>query len=204
MMTELLGGYSLEPGSPRNQLGLRFTAKGSAFNNDIQVQTLTSGPLGHEADEIRVGCRLEFPEGTGKLTITAADPNVQPQLDYRYLTDPRDREKLRGAVRLCVELTESSAYQDYPLTRISPDDDDLASDDALDQWLRTNVLTQHHSSGTCKMGPDSDPLAVVDQRCRVREIEGLRVVDASVMPDVVRSNTNATTIMIAERVADWF
>ena len=65
------------------------------------------------------------------------------------------------------------------------------------------MLTQHHSSGTCKMGPNSDPLAVVDQRCRVHGIEGLRVVDASVMPDVVRSNTNATTIMIAERVSDW-
>ena len=106
-------------------------------------------------------------------------------------------------MRQCIELTESPAYKDYPLKRISPDEDDLASDDALDVWLRANVLTQHHSSGTCKMGPNSDPLAVVDQRCRVHGIEGLRVVDASVMPDVVRSNTNATTIMIAERVSDW-
>ena len=66
-----------------------------------------------------------------------------------------------------------------------------------------NVGTQHHSSGTCKMGPDDDPMAVVDQYCRVYGLEGLRVVDASVMPDVIRANTNATTIMIGERVADW-
>jgi len=66
-----------------------------------------------------------------------------------------------------------------------------------------NVGTQHHSSGTCKMGPDSDPMAVVDQYGRVRGLENLRVADASIMPDVVRANTNATTIMIGERIADW-
>ena len=66
-----------------------------------------------------------------------------------------------------------------------------------------NACTQHHSSGTCKMGPLNDPLAVVDQYCHVYGLEGLRVVDASVMPDVIRANTNATTIMIAERVSDW-
>ena len=80
-------GYSLEPESPRNQLGLRFSAEGSRFKNDIQVQTLTSGPLGHEADEIRVGCRLEFPEGAGTLAITSSDVNVQPKLDYQFLVE---------------------------------------------------------------------------------------------------------------------
>ena len=89
------------------------------------------------------------------------------------------------------------------MTRISPNDDDLATDDALDKWLLDNVLTQHHSSGTCKMGPASDNMAVVDQYGGVHGIEGLRVVDASIMPDVIRANTNVTTIMIAERVADW-
>ena len=66
-----------------------------------------------------------------------------------------------------------------------------------------NAYTQHHISGTCKMGPSSDPMAVVDQFCHLHGVEGLRVVDASVMPDVIRANTNATTIMIGERVADW-
>ena len=86
---------------------------------------------------------------------------------------------------------------------MTPTDEDLASDGALDRWLLANVGTQHHSSGTCKMGPESDPMAVVDQYCHLRGLDGLRVVDASVMPDVVRANTNATVIMIAERVADW-
>jgi choline dehydrogenase len=65
------------------------------------------------------------------------------------------------------------------------------------------VTTAYHISGTCKMGPASDPLAVVDQHCRVHGMEALRVVDASVMPDVIRANTNATTLMIGERVAGW-
>ena len=86
---------------------------------------------------------------------------------------------------------------------ISPTGEDLASDDALDQWLRRNVTTTQHISGTCKMGPSTDGMAVVDQYCRVHGLEGLRVVDVSVLPDCIRANTNATTIMIAERVADW-
>ncbi len=69
--------------------------------------------------------------------------------------------------------------------------------------MRRNVTTTQHISGTCKMGPSSDPMAVVDQYCRVYGLEGLRVADASVMPDVIRANTNATTIMIAERVAEF-
>jgi choline dehydrogenase-like flavoprotein len=73
----------------------------------------------------------------------------------------------------------------------------------LDAWLLQTAGNARHTSGTCKMGPTSDPMAVVDQYCRVHGIAGLRVVDASIMPNVTRSNTNATTIMIAERVADW-
>ena len=92
---------------------------------------------------------------------------------------------------------------DWVIERENPTDADLATDDALDNWLLRNVCTQHHSSGTCKMGQASDAMAVVDQYCHVHGLEALRVVDASVMPDVIRANTNATTIMIAERVADW-
>ena len=85
---------------------------------------------------------------------------------------------------------------------MDPDEATMASDDALDDWMMTHVSTSHHISCTCKMGPSSDPMAVVDQYCKVHGIEGLRVVDASIMPDVVRANTNASTIMIGERAAD--
>ena len=111
---------------------------------------------------------------------------------------------MREGVRLCVKLLEHPAYQPYIKERINLSDDDLSSDESLDAWIVDNLTTAIHMSGTCKMGPASDPMAVVDQYCRVYGLEGLLVVDTSVMLDVVRANTNATAIMIGERVADWF
>ena len=195
-------GYTLETGSPRNQLGLRFSARSSKFKNDIQVQALTSGPIKHEADEIRVGCRLEFPEGSGTLTITSLDVNVQPKLDYQFLVSTSDRARLREGVRECAELFEDRNFQTIIHSRIAPTTEQLASDELLDEWLDSTLSIAGHTCRTCKMGPASDPQAVVDQHCRVRGIERLLVIDASVMPDIPTANTNATTIMIAERAAD--
>ena len=148
-------------------------------------------------------CMMELAVGAGELRLTSPDPHVPPHLDYRYLVDPWDRQRLRESVRICIRLLEHEALRDLVGDRITPTDQDMACDEALDTWLLENVSTSQHISGTCKMGPASDPRAVVDQYCRVHGLEGLRVADASVMPDVIRANTNATTIMIAERVADW-
>jgi choline dehydrogenase len=106
-------------------------------------------------------------------------------------------------VRLAAELLRHEAFKGVIAARITPTDQVLASDTALDAWLSQTAGNAHHTSGTCKMGPASDPMAVVDQYGRVHGIQGLRVVDASIMPNVTRSNTNATTIMMAERVAEW-
>jgi len=137
------------------------------------------------------------------LTLTSNDPEVQPHLNYRYLEDAWDRERLREAVRLCVDLVEHPMYQDIMAERLQPKDSELESDDALDAWMLRVTVNTTHISGTCKMGPASDDKAVVDQYCRVHGLENIRVADASVMPNVVRANTNSTTIMIGERVADW-
>ena len=200
-------GFPLDPKAPRTQLALRYTAEGSSTRNDIQImQSSFSSPIGGdplEAEGIRLTCILELAVGAGALRLTSTDPTVQPHLDYRYLEDPWDLQRLRQAVRLCARLLEHDTYQDIVQERLAPTDQELASDDALDTWLRQHVTTSQHISGTCKMGPASDPLAVVDQYGRVYGLEGLRVADASVMPDVIRANTNATTIMIAERVADF-
>ena len=200
---------SFPPGhnTVRMQIGLRYTAKGSGARHDMQILAHSfSYPLGKSPSEglgILLRCILYLAVGSGELRLTSPDPHVQPQLDYRYLTDPWDRERMREAVRLGVRLTEHEAYRDIIAGRIMPNDGDLASDEALDHWLLKNVSTAQHISGTCKMGQATDPLAVVDQYCRVHGLQGLRVVDASVMPDVIRANTNATAIMIAERAADW-
>jgi len=199
--------FPLDSEAPRTQLALRYTAAGSSDRNDMQIlQSSFSSPMGGdplEGEGIRFTCIIELAMGAGELKLTSTDPQVQPDLNYRYLEEPWDRERLREGVRLCLKLMEHPKYQSFIEGCISPTPKDLESDDDLDQWLLRNVTTTQHISGTCKMGPDSDPMAVVDQYCRVKGLENLRVVDVSVLPDCIRANTNATTIMIAERVADW-
>jgi choline dehydrogenase len=195
--------HHLSPDAPRNQVGLRFTANGSLARNDIQVQPTTSYPESPDAPNIRIGCRLEYPYSEGVLNLTSSDVSVQPQLDFRFLTDPRDTARFRDAVRRTVRIFEHPAFEDLLAERLSPTDDDLADDEALDAWLRQNAGIAGHTSVTCKMGPSSEPSAVVDQFCKVHGLVGLRVIDASVMPDIVRANTNATIIMMAERAADF-
>ena len=199
---KLVEGQRPASDAPRNQVGLRFTAKGSEYRNDIQVQPTTSYPEGMVTPDIRIGCRLELPLSQGQLTLTNPDITVQPRLDYQFLTDPEDRGRLRAAVRQCAEIFVHPAFEGLLGERIAPSDDVLTDDDALDAWMQQNSGIAGHTTVTCRMGPASDPLAVVDQYCRVHGLEGLRVVDASVMPEITRANTNATTIMIAERAAD--
>ena len=197
--------------APALQIGMRYTTPGSSYRNDMQMRPLhvrtEHMPINFDitSDITPTGFSIALQKAlsSGELRLNSADPHEQPHVNYRYLTDPFDAERLRGALRLCAELAESEAFADVGLTRVSPNDDELATDDALDRWLLDNVLTQHHSSGTCKMGPASDAMAVVNQYGEVHGLEGLRVVDASIMPDVIRANTNVTTIMIAERIADF-
>ena len=124
-------------------------------------------------------------------------------MDYRYLEEDWDRSGCgKPSVSACPSCSTA------PTTDIideitAPTPADLESDDTLDLWLRRNISTSYHISGTCKMGPDDDPMAVVDPQLRVRGVSNLRVADASIMPDVVRANTNVTTMMIAERVSDF-
>ena len=138
------------------------------------------------------------------VRLASADPSVQPTFNYRYLQHPNDIRRVREGIRKAIGFLESNAYKDVADYRIQPTDDVLADDDALDLWIRQTVGTARHVSGTCKMGPDSDPMAVVDQYCRVKGVQGLWVVDASVMPRVLRSGgAHATVLMIAERAVDW-
>jgi choline dehydrogenase len=195
--------HMLDPNAPRNQVALRFTAPGSATRNDIQIQPTSSGPVGHAAEDMRLGVRLELPISAGEVRLASNDPAVQPHLEYRLLTQAWDRERLRAAVRFCVELLRQPVFKDMVGHRSSPSEQDLASDQGLDAWLQLNAGIAGHSSLTCKMGPATDAMAVVDQYCRVHGLRHLRVIDASAMPEIPRANTNATIIMLAERAADF-
>ena len=145
---------------------------------------------------------LMRPVSRGELKLRSTDSDVQPWLDYNYLSEPFDRERLRHGVRQALQLGRHEGLGEVLGDRLEPADPDLVSDEALDAWMLREAVTFSHISGTCRMGPSSDPMAVVDQYGRVHGMEGLRVVDASIMPDLVTAPTNPAVLMIGERVAD--
>jgi choline dehydrogenase len=202
-------GWQMDPTLPRYQVALRYTAPGSDLCNDMQILMVSfatarvdRGGDGMTPVGITLQPVLNLAASYGALTLQSADPAVQPALDFNFLSDAFDRQRLRDSLRLCVDLAAHAEFGRMLDWRIAPDDDVLASDAALDAWMLREVSTTNHISGTCKMGPESDSLAVVSQTGKVHGLEGLRVADASIMPDCVRANTNATTMMIGERIAD--
>ena len=203
-------GYEFNGLAPREQVSLRYTAEGSDLRNDMKIsmQSFATRRNNQDGDRmtpvgVRMSSGIQLAAGVGELRLTSRDPNVQPQLDYHYAEDPFDQRRLRDLVHLCIELGDHEEFRDIIGERIDPLDSDLVSDEALDDWVARKVTTSQHISGTCKMGPLSDSMAVVDQFGKVHGMEGLRVVDASIMPDCIRANTNATALMIGERIADF-
>ena len=213
-------GVTLTADHEAVHFSLHYTSQGSSEINDM---LLRSSPVVDQRQERvpgvrtkyltgevppdrvgRISCTLGLPDGSGNVSLASADPADQPSFNYRYLQHPNDIRRVREGVRMAISFLESDAYKDVAEHRILPTDDVLADDDALDLWIRQIVGTARHVSGTCKMGPDSDPMAVVDQYCSVKGVQGLSVVDASVMPRVPRSGgAHATVLMIGERAADW-
>lgn len=193
----------------RVQVGLRYTASNSDLRNDMFLQPVsTANPsvyLGPEdsINHIAITAMLYLAKGRGSITLRSADPLIQPYLDYNFLQEEEDLRRLREGVELCISVVESPEYKDIVEERVFPRDKDMSSTKKFNNWLLKNVRTTHHVSGTCKMGPDSDSMAVVNQFGKVHGIENLRVADASIMPDCVRANTNVATMMIGERIADF-
>ncbi len=201
-------GHPQDPLAPRTQTGLRYTATGSPDRNDMQITASSfSTPIGgadpFEPGGVRIQCILELADGKGEVRLSANDPHVQPSLNYRYLEEERDVTRLREAVKISMQLLEHESFRPIVKEVVQPSPEDLASDDALDAWMRRTVFNTTHASGTCKMGPASDPMAVVDQHLTIHGLENIKVADASIMPNVIRANTNCTTIMIGERCAEW-
>ena len=137
------------------------------------------------------------------MKLRSPDPGDRPVLDYNFLAERSDLDRMREGVRILLELLEHDDYREIALEPLNMDVADAESDAALDHWMRRVVATSHHVSGTCKMGPDSDAMAVVDQFGKVKGIAGLRVADAAIMHNCIRANTNLTTMMIGERVAEF-
>jgi choline dehydrogenase len=142
---------------------------------------------------------LARPDSRGTIRLRSANPDEQPEIDARYLSAEIDRLRVRAAVKVAREIFDQAAYKPYRGREIFPGEA-AKTDDEIDDYIRQTAQTDMHGVGSCKMGNDS--LAVVDDQLRVHGIQGLRVVDASVMPQVISGNTNAATIMIAEKASD--
>ena len=143
-------------------------------------------------------CQLR-PESRGSIRIRSADPAAPPEIRINYLASEVDRTTNVEGLKLLRKILRAPALAPYVVEEVDPGDK-ITSDEALLAYCRARGSTIYHPTSTCRMG--NDPLAVVDQRLRVRGIDGLRVIDASVMPDLVSGNTNAPVIMIAEKASE--
>ncbi|MGC1778830.1 MAG: choline dehydrogenase [Xanthobacteraceae bacterium] len=141
------------------------------------------------------------PESRGRLELVSADPRQPPRIRQNFLATETDWTTLRAGLRMAREVCRQTAMAPFMAGEIAPAGGDVTDAD-LDAHIRKDSITVHHPLGTCKMGIASDRDAVVDAELRVFGIDGLRVVDGSVMPDLVGGNINAPIIMIAEKAAD--
>lgn len=154
-------------------------------------------PIGGHGFQAHVGPMR--PTSTGHIRLRSADPAAHPEMQPCYLATGQDRHEMRDAVTLTREIFAQSAFDRFRGVEIQPGPA-ARSDAEIDAFVRAKSDSAYHPCGTCRMG--TDELAVVDGELRVRGIDGLRVVDASIMPSVVSGNLNAPTIMIAEKASD--
>ena len=137
----------------------------------------------------------------GWVRLKSPDPAEPPLIQFNYMSHAEDWTEMRSCVRLTREIFAQAAFDPYRGREIQPGTK-CVSDEAIDAFVRERVDSAYHPSCTCKMGSPADPLAVVDPQTRVIGVEGLRVVDSSIMPSITNGNLNAPTIMIGEKAAD--
>jgi 5-(hydroxymethyl)furfural/furfural oxidase len=189
---------------------LRYSS-GLADSGDNDM-IMIAGNLGRDAQartqvtlgRIAVSVYQAFSQG--HVRIVSIDPDIDPAIEERMLSDQSDLIRMRDGVRrlrdICLQpgVTEIAHRVDYGASGRAMDQPFSAAE--LDDWLFAECSDAQHASGTCRMGAPDDPRSVVDPECRVLGCTGLRVIDASIMPEVPRANTHLTTVAIAERMAD--
>lgn len=197
--------------------GSRFPLESGAFlksrpdldRPDLQVHVVLAAMRNHgdrEAGPVQQDgftfhiCQLR-PESIGHVGLRSADPFDDPTIFANYLAADEDRRALREGVKIMRNVAEQAALKPYNSDELFPGKV-VQTDAEIDAWIREHAETIYHPVGTCRMGVAGDSMAVVDADCRVMGLKGLRVVDASVMPTLIGGNTNAPTMMIAEKVSD--
>ena len=209
LMRAWLNGTGFAADVPGGLVGFMNSEQGQSVP-DLQM-LLTAAPLGAWPyfEPFRKGftdgfaCRavLLHPESRGEVTLKSDNPLDAPRIFQNFLSTDYEWRALRTAIRRIREIGRQPALAPFIDTETAPGPH-CESDEALNAFIRQTAITVHHPAGTCRMGPESDAGAVVDTQLRVLGTEGLRVVDASVMPDLTSGNINAPVMMIAERAAD--
>ena len=166
------------------------------------------GPVGFEYEGEKIKLRQAFavhidqsrPRSRGQIRLKSADPNEKVSLEPNLLTHPEDMREMIEGVKKARELFAQSAFDEFRGVELDPGPE-VQTDEDIKRWVAATCETDFHLSCSCKMG--NDDMAVVDDQMRVHGIESLRVVDASVMPQITSANLNAPTQMIAARAADY-
>ena len=184
--------WKSDPALSANDIQISYAPASYDATNDMQLNTypgVTCAPWQH------------CPQSKGFVRIQSTNPREHPKIQPNYLSEESDRKTLLASVRLSRKILRANAFAAYFDYEDMPGDQVQSDDEWLD-FARQTASTTYHPMGSCRMGPDSDPTAVVDHELRVRGVEGLRVVDASIMPAMVSGNTNAATLMLAEKASD--
>lgn len=186
-----------------------ITTKPALPAPDIQLHFFPGAFEDHGAKEIpdygghgiSLGATVLRPESRGEIKLKSRDGMAEPAIHARYLTSEGDMEIMIEGFKIVRKILNAPAFAPYRGPEYLPGEQ-VQSDEDIAQYVRDRAETLYHPVGTCRMGPDDDAMAVVDANLRVRGIDGLRVVDASIMPTITSGNTNAPIIMIAEKAAD--
>jgi choline dehydrogenase len=165
-------------------IAVRYDGKASAHGHGFQVHT---GPMRSRS--------------RGAVTLRSADPLAPPKILFNYMSDPADWQDFRTAIRLTREIFAQEAFKPFVKAEIQPGTA-VESDEDLNEFIRAHVESAYHPCGTSRMGRRDDPMAVVDPELRVIGVEGLRVVDSSIFPQVTNGNLNGPSIMTGEKAAD--
>jgi choline dehydrogenase len=193
------------PGATQHlQSGAFIKTRGELDRPDVQLHFVNAvmrdhGKVKPDRDGFTIhSCQLR-PESRGEVKLASADPFAMPLIDPKYLSTENDRHTQRDCVRIVRDIVGQDAMKLYRGAELRPGLD-VRTDAEIDAWVRRTAETIYHPVGTCRMGADEK--APVDAQLRLRGLERLRVVDASIMPTLIGGNTNAPTIMIAEKAAD--
>jgi choline dehydrogenase len=148
------------------------------------------------------GPTLICPNSRGHIALRSSNPVAAPLIHVNYFADPRDMLAVIEGLRVARAIGEAGAFARYRRRELCPGPETKNDEKSLRTYIEKYAQSLYHPVGTCKMGPGGDKLAVVDSELRVHGVECLRVVDASIMPIIPGGNTNAPTIMVAEKAAD--